>query len=145
MPIRVTVVNDYFVVVAGVNAFLAPYSDRIEMVETELVSSGSAAVDVALYDSFASSLGKDDRLETLLKDPTIGAVAVYSFTSDPRRGPRQPRRGRPRVPVQVPDRSRAGQRHRADRRRRARHPHGNGPAVHGSRQVARQGGRPLTP
>jgi DNA-binding NarL/FixJ family response regulator len=83
MPIRVTVVNDYLVVVAGVNAFLAPYSDRIEMVEKEMVSSGSATVDVALYDSFASALGKDDRLENLLQDPTIGAVAVYSFTSDP--------------------------------------------------------------
>ena len=76
-------VNDYLVVVAGVNAFLAPYSDRIEMVEKDLVSSGSATVDVALYDSFASSLGKDDRLEKLLQDPTIAAVAVYSFTSDP--------------------------------------------------------------
>lgn len=83
MPIKVTVVNDYLVVVAGVNAFLAPYSDRIEMVEKDLVSSGSATVDVALYDSFASSLGKDDRLEKLLQDPTIAAVAVYSFTSDP--------------------------------------------------------------
>ena len=40
-------------------------------------------MDVALYDSFASSLGKDDRLENLLQDPTIAAVAVYSFTSDP--------------------------------------------------------------
>lgn len=83
MPIRVTVVNDYLVVVAGVNAFLAPYSDRIEMVERDLVFRGSATVDVALYDSFASSLGKDHRLENLLQDPTIAAVAVYSFTSEP--------------------------------------------------------------
>lgn len=76
-------VNDYLVVVAGVNAFLAPYSDRIEMVEKDMVSSGSSPVDVALYDSFASPLGKDTPLESLLQDPTIGSVAVYSFTSDP--------------------------------------------------------------
>ncbi|MBF6841994.1 DNA-binding response regulator, partial [Acinetobacter baumannii] len=82
MPIRVTVVNDYLVVVAGVNAFLAPYSDRIEVVEKDMVASGAAAVDVALYDSFTSPLGKDTRIETLLKDPTIASVAVYSFTSD---------------------------------------------------------------
>ena len=83
MPIRVTVVNDYLVVVAGVNAFLAPYADRIEMVEKDRVTSGSEQVDVALYDSFASPLGASVGMTTLLRDPTIGAVAVYSFTSDP--------------------------------------------------------------
>lgn len=43
-------------------------------------------MDVALYDSFTSSLGKDTRLRTLLQDPTIASLAVdtvYSFTSDP--------------------------------------------------------------
>lgn len=83
MPIRVTVVNDYLVVVAGVNTFLAPYSDRIEMVENDTVTSGEATVDVALYDSFASPLGASFGMTTLLQDPTVGAVAVYSFTSDP--------------------------------------------------------------
>jgi len=83
MPIRVTVVNDYLVVVAGVNALLGPYSDRIELVEKEMVSSGPTRVDVALYDTFAASLAPDSQLTTLLQDPTIGAVAVYSFSSDP--------------------------------------------------------------
>ena len=83
MPIRVTVVNDYLVVVAGVNTFLAPYSDRIEMVEKDRVTSGEATVDVALYDSFASPLSEHTRLQRLLQDPTIASVAVYSFSSDP--------------------------------------------------------------
>lgn len=84
MPVRVTVVNDYLVVVAGVNAFLAPYSDRVEIVEKHTVVSGSAQVDVALYDTFAAPVGKYARLPALLHDPTIGAVAIYSFASDPR-------------------------------------------------------------
>ncbi|WP_256820420.1 response regulator transcription factor [Dietzia sp. Die43] len=83
MPIRVTVVNDHPVVVAGVNAFLAPYSDRVEVVATDTVSSGSAPVDVALYDSFAAQLGRRTALESLLREPTVSSVAVYSFTSHP--------------------------------------------------------------
>lgn len=83
MPVRVSVVNDYSVVVAGVNAFLAPYSDRIEIVSRHRGTSGGSDVDVALYDSFSSPLGHSVRLETLLQDPTIGSVAIYSFASDP--------------------------------------------------------------
>lgn len=82
--IRVTVVNDYLVVVAGVNALLAPYSDRVEVVERHTVTSGSAPVDVALYDTFAAPVGKHARLESLLQDPLIGSVAVYSFAVDER-------------------------------------------------------------
>lgn len=82
MPVRVTVVNDYLVVVAGVNTFLAPYSDRVEIVEKHTVTSGSVTVDVALYDTFAAPVGKHARLAALLQDPSIAAVAVYSFASD---------------------------------------------------------------
>lgn len=84
MAIRVTVVNDYLVVVAGVNALLAPYPDRVEVVERHTVTSGSTPVDVALYDTFAAPVGKHARLEALLADPLIGAVAVYSFAVDNR-------------------------------------------------------------
>ena len=84
MPIRVTVVNDYLVVVAGVNALLAPYADRIEVVERHTVTSGAVPVDVALYDTFGAPVGKFAHLEELLRDPLIGAVAVYSFAVDAR-------------------------------------------------------------
>lgn len=83
MPIRVAVVNDYSVIVAGVSAFLAPFSDRIEIVNRQRSTSGVVAVDVALYDSFASPLGSNARLETILQDPTVTSVAIYSFASDP--------------------------------------------------------------
>lgn len=82
VSIRVTVVDDYLVVVAGVNALLAQYPDRVEIVERNTVTSGSAPVDVALYDTFAAPVGKHARLGSLLEDPLIGAVAVYSFAVD---------------------------------------------------------------
>ncbi|AVZ41345.1 helix-turn-helix transcriptional regulator [Dietzia sp. JS16-p6b] len=74
-------INDYLVVVAGVNAILSEYSDRVEVVEKNAVSKGATAVDVALYDTFAAPVGKHARLASLREDPSIGAVAVYSFAS----------------------------------------------------------------
>ena len=84
VSIRVTVVNDYLVVVAGVGALLAQFDDRVEVVESHTVTSGSTPVDVALYDTFAAPVGKHARLQALLDDPLIGAVAVYSFAVDER-------------------------------------------------------------
>lgn len=77
-------VNDYLVVVAGVNALLAPYADRIEIVERHTVTSGAVPVDVALYDTFGAPVGMFAHLEELLEDPLIGSVAVYSFAVDAR-------------------------------------------------------------
>lgn len=82
MPVRVTVVNDYLVVVAGVRSFLSPYGDRIEVVESHTVDSGPTVVDVALYDTFAAPVGRHARLPALVGDPSIGAVAVYSFAAE---------------------------------------------------------------
>ncbi|MCW2867940.1 MAG: regulatory protein LuxR [Marmoricola sp.] len=52
-PVRVAIMNDYEVVVAGLQRMLAPHADRVRVVEldsgTELVSE----VDVLLYDAFS--------------------------------------------------------------------------------------------
>jgi len=77
------VVNDYSVVVAGVRALLAPYSDRVLVVETETGSTADEPVDVALFDTFAAPQDWQPRLATMASDPHIGAVAVYSFITDP--------------------------------------------------------------
>lgn len=53
------------------------------MVATDTVTSGSTPVDVALYDTFAAQLGRRTPLESLLRQPTVSSVAVYSFTSHP--------------------------------------------------------------
>lgn len=76
-------VNDYSVVVAGVRALLAPYSERVLVVETETGSTADEPVDVALFDTFAAPLDWQPRLATMASDPHIGAVAVYSFITDP--------------------------------------------------------------
>lgn len=84
MPIRVSVVNDFSVVVAGVRALLAPFSDRVVVVELETGSTADEPVDVALFDTFAAPVDWQPRLSSMARDPHIGAVAVYSFMTDPR-------------------------------------------------------------
>lgn len=84
MPVRVSVVNDYSVVIAGVRALLAPYSDRVEVTVEESVSSYSPAVDVVLFDTFASPIDWQARCSAMTLDPAIGAVAAYSFITTPR-------------------------------------------------------------
>ncbi|MDX2356999.1 response regulator transcription factor [Dietzia sp. PP-33] len=84
MPVRVSVVNDYTVVIAGVHALLAPYPDRAQVVVNGPDCRDGAGVDVVLFDTFASPADWQARCAAMTLDPTIGAVAVYSFVTDPR-------------------------------------------------------------
>lgn len=84
MLVRVSVVNDYPLVVAGVEALLGPYSDRVLVVPSPLADRPADAVDVALFDTFGSGPGWERRCADLAADPAVGAVAVYSFITHPR-------------------------------------------------------------
>ena len=84
MLVRVSVVNDFSLVVAGVEALLGPYADRVLIVPGPHASDAAAPVDVALFDTFGSGPGWQTRCAELARDPHIGAVAVYSFITDPR-------------------------------------------------------------
>ncbi|MGX1596395.1 LuxR C-terminal-related transcriptional regulator [Dietzia maris] len=84
MKVRVSVVNDYSLVVAGVEALLGPYADRVHVVPTHHATDVATPVDVALFDTFGSGPGWQQRCAEMARDPQIGAVAVYSFITDPR-------------------------------------------------------------
>lgn len=84
MPLTVSVVNDFSVVVAGVRALLEPHSDRVVVVDTELGKPPATPVDLSLFDTFAAPLDWESRLAAMSRDARIGAVAVYSFLTDPR-------------------------------------------------------------
>lgn len=81
MTVRVSVVDDYRVVVAGVNALLAPFADRIEVVDCAAVLAGPEPVNVVLYDTFAAPVGKYAPVPALLGEPLIESVALYSFAT----------------------------------------------------------------
>jgi DNA-binding NarL/FixJ family response regulator len=52
-PVRVAIMNDYEVVVAGVHRMLAPYEGRIHVVELVSQLPVHSKVDVLLYDAFS--------------------------------------------------------------------------------------------
>ena len=54
-PIRVAIVDDYALVVAGLAAALEPYGDRVEVVELDSRVPLVSDVDVLLYDTFGQS------------------------------------------------------------------------------------------
>ncbi len=65
-PIRVAIVNDYEIVVAGVAAMLTPYSDRVAIVELDSGMPVASDVDLILYDTFGQVQGDGVDLDRLL-------------------------------------------------------------------------------
>ena len=65
-PIRLAIVDDYAVVVAGVASFLA--AERIDVVETGASQSVISDVDIVLYDTFAQVEGSGIDLEDFVRD-----------------------------------------------------------------------------
>ncbi|KAA0917892.1 response regulator transcription factor [Dietzia sp. ANT_WB102] len=84
MTVTLTVINDFPVLVAGVQALLGPYADRVTVVPGQSTLEVAEPVDVALFDIFSSGPGWQDRCTDHASDPRIGAVVIYSFITDPR-------------------------------------------------------------
>ena len=76
-PIRLAIVDDYAVVIAGVASFLA--AERIEVVETGASQPVITDVDIVLYDTFAQVHGEGIDLEDFVRD-SGAKVVVYSWT-----------------------------------------------------------------
>ncbi len=81
---RVALVNDYEIVLRGLEAMLRPYADRIDVVELDVERNPDSVVDVALFDTYGHPRLGLDRVASLAHDPHVGAVAVYtwSFTAE---------------------------------------------------------------
>src|SRR3954449_7779099 len=81
-PIRVAVVNDYEIVVAGVAAMLAPHHDRVNVVELDSGLPVVSDVDVILYDTFGQIQGDGVDLEDLVHG-TKARVVIFSWNLQP--------------------------------------------------------------
>lgn len=79
-PIRLAIVDDYAVVVAGVASFLA--EERIDVVETGASLPVISDVDVVLYDTFGQVQGEDIDLEDFVRD-SGAKVVIYSWNLRP--------------------------------------------------------------
>lgn len=80
-PIRVAIVNDYDIVVAGIAAVLAPYESRVRVVELDSGLPVVSDVDVVLYDSFGQAQGDAIDLPDILGDAHPRLV-VFSWNTD---------------------------------------------------------------
>jgi DNA-binding NarL/FixJ family response regulator len=78
-PITVALVNDYEIILRGLHAILAPFSDRIAVVEHEIGDSPEHAADVALFDTFASRRDALDRARDMIAERRVDHVVLYTF------------------------------------------------------------------
>lgn len=79
-PIRLAIVDDYAVVIAGVASFLA--DERIDVVETGASMSVVSDVDIVLYDTFGQVSGDGIDLEDYVRD-SGAKVVIYSWNLEP--------------------------------------------------------------
>ena len=80
-PLRLAIVDDYALVVAGVAAFLA--DENIDVVETGASRPVVTDVDVVLFDTFGQVQGHGLDLEDFVRD-SGARVVVYSWNLEPR-------------------------------------------------------------
>ncbi|MGP5928647.1 response regulator transcription factor [Corynebacterium glyciniphilum] len=78
-PYRLRLLNDYEVVVAGLRTMLAPYQDRVRIVETDVGTTGHRAADLTLYDTFGLTQADGCEIDEVLRDPEAGHVVIYSW------------------------------------------------------------------
>lgn len=81
-PVKVAVANDYAVVLAGVAAALAPYADRVEVVELDSRMPLATPVDVLLYDTFGQIQADAIDVGEIARG-LAGRVAVFSWNVQP--------------------------------------------------------------
>jgi NarL family two-component system response regulator LiaR len=81
--LRVAIVNDYEVIVAGVRAMLMPYRDDLDVVELDVSHNPDHLVDVALFDTYGQPALGLERIKSLAATTQVGAVAVYTWTATP--------------------------------------------------------------
>lgn len=77
--IAVAVLNDYELVVRGVAAMLAPFRDRVAVVELETDDSSSAPADVALFDTFAGRRHTLARAAEMVATGQARHVVLYTW------------------------------------------------------------------
>lgn len=82
-PVRVAIVNDYEIVVRGLERLLA---DRppLEVVELDCLVDPALPVDLVLLDTFAAQLGAE-KMARLNALPNVGHLVVYTWEQDEQR------------------------------------------------------------
>lgn len=81
-PVRVAVLNDYEIVVAGVVRMLQPHAERVRVVETATGVPPMGSCDVVLYDTFSQSQGNVLDVDEVAA-MTGAKVVLFSWNLEP--------------------------------------------------------------
>ncbi|MGA8848005.1 MAG: response regulator transcription factor [Nocardioides sp.] len=81
VPLTVAIVNDYEIVVAGVAAALAPFDERVRVVELDAQLPVLSDVELILYDTFGQVQGDGVDLEMLVNGGRA-KVVIFSWNLD---------------------------------------------------------------
>ncbi len=82
-PIRVTLVNDYEIIVQGLHRMLEPFADRIRVVEMEAGGLPTLPTDIALFDTFGGRRYSLARVKAMARNLSIGKVVLYTWDAPP--------------------------------------------------------------
>ncbi len=80
-PVTIAIANDYEIVVVGIASALAPYGDRVEVVELDSSVPVERSVDLVLYDSFGQAQGHALDVPSIVRD-SGGRLVVYTWNCD---------------------------------------------------------------
>ena len=83
-PIRLALVDDYDIVLAGLARMFDQYQQRVRVIELDARVPVASDIDIALYDSFAQSEADLGDIETLVRNPLVTRVVVYTWNFDRR-------------------------------------------------------------
>jgi len=82
-PLRVAIANDYELVVKGLEAMLAPFSDRIQVVDLQTGNTPDVPADLVLFDTFAAYRRSLDRIDEMADRPHLGKTVLYTWDLPP--------------------------------------------------------------
>ena len=77
--LRIAIVNDYELVVRGLHAMLAPFADRISVVEHDTEGTPEEHVDIALFDTFAARRDALQRAKQMIDADNVDRVVLYTW------------------------------------------------------------------
>ncbi len=78
-PLKVVIVNDFELVVRGLAALLAPFPERVEVVQMVAGGEPHGPADIALFDTFGGRRSALSRVDAMADDPSLGKVVLYTW------------------------------------------------------------------
>lgn len=82
-PLRLCLINDHELVLRGLHAMLAPFEDRVRIVELDSNLPTARPVDIALYDTYAMGTLDARNLQATVANPLVRHVVVYAWSLTP--------------------------------------------------------------